>query len=168
MAPAGCRTRVAAASASLPSDAPSEAELRCRLMALSDENYMLLTTFRRDGTPVATPVWVTAFGEDRVAFWTSSGSGKAKRLAHTQRVIVQPCDVRGRVKPETEPIDATAQLVEGDQREQIRRQVKAKYGFQTKITKLLGQLGGILKRNRIPYGDRGVIVTPVSGGPQGA
>jgi PPOX class probable F420-dependent enzyme len=137
-------------------------------MALSEERYMLLTTFRRDGTPVATPVWVTPFGESSVSFWTSSGSGKAKRLAHTQRVTVQPCDVRGRVKPDTEPIDATAQLVQGDQLEQIRRGVKAKYGVQTKITKLLGQLGGIVKRNRIPYGDRGVIITPAPGGPAGA
>src|SRR5260370_26561911 len=50
-------------------------------MALADERYMLLTTFRRDGTPVATPVWVTPYDEHSVAFWTSSGSGKAKRLA---------------------------------------------------------------------------------------
>jgi hypothetical protein len=37
----------------------------------------------------------------------------------------------------------------------------AKYGFFTKITKMLGTLGGIVKRKRIPYGDRGVVVTPV-------
>lgn len=32
-------------------------------MALADERYMLLTTFRRDGTPVATPAWVTPYEE---------------------------------------------------------------------------------------------------------
>ena len=133
-------------------------------MALVDERYMSLTTFRRDGTPVATPVWVTPFGDDSVAFWTSSGSGKAKRLAHTSRVTVQPSDARGRVKPGTERIEATARVVEGDDLDEIRRQVKAKYGFQTKITKALGTLGGIVKGKRIPYGDRGVIVTPVQGG----
>jgi len=129
---------------------------------------MRLTTFRRDGTPVSTPVWVTPFGQDSVACWTSSGSGKAKRLAHTRRVIVQPSDARGRVKEGSEPIDATARLVEGEELEEIRRNVKAKYGFQTRITKLLGTIGGILKRNRIPYGDRGIVVTPAPGGPAGA
>lgn len=129
-------------------------------MALRDERYMLLTTFRRDGTPVATPVWVTPYGEDSVAFWTSSGSGKAKRLAHTSRVTVQPSDARGRVKTGTQPIDATARVVSGDELEKIRRNVVAKYGFQTKITKVVGTLIGMLKRKRIPYGDRGVIVTP--------
>ena len=136
-------------------------------MGLSDERYMSLTTFRRDGTPVATPVWVTPFGGGSVAFWTSSGSGKAKRLAHTQRVTVQPSDARGRVKPGTESIEATARLVEGEELEQIRREVKAKYGFQTRITKALATIGGILKRNRIPYGDRGVIVTPAPGDSSG-
>lgn len=132
-------------------------------MALVDERYMLLTTFRRDGTPVATPVWVTPHGEGAVAFWTSSGSGKAKRLAHTQRVTVQPCDARGRVKEGTTATEASARVVSGQELEAIRREVIAKYGFQTKLTKLIGTLMGMLKGKRIPYGDRGVIVTPDPG-----
>jgi uncharacterized protein len=131
-------------------------------MALADERYMLLTTFRRDGTPVATPVWVTHYHEQSVAFWTSSGSGKAKRLAHTQRVTVQPSDARGRVKPRTEAVGATARVVSGEELEEIRKLVIAKYGFQTKLTKALGTIWGILRGKRIPYGDRGVIVTPAS------
>jgi PPOX class probable F420-dependent enzyme len=59
-------------------------------VALGDEKYMRLTTFRRDGRPVATPVWVVKLDGDRIGFWTSSGSGKAKRLAHTARVTVAP------------------------------------------------------------------------------
>ncbi len=128
-------------------------------MTLVDEKYLLLTTFRRDGTAVPTPVWATALEDDKIGFWTSSGSGKAKRLAHTDRVTVQPCDSRGRPKENTESTDATAVLVTGDQLEAIRTGIKAKYGFMTKITKLLGTIGGIIKRNRIPYGDRGVVIT---------
>jgi PPOX class probable F420-dependent enzyme len=128
-------------------------------MALADEKYMLLTTFRRDGTPVATPVWVIGLDERRVGFWTSSGSGKAKRLAHTARVTVQASNGRGKVKPGSSPVEATAELVTGSELEAIRQRITAKYGFLTKITKLLGTLGGILKRKRIPYGDRGVVVT---------
>lgn len=129
-------------------------------MSLSDERYMLLTTFRRDGTPVATPVWVVPYEEGSVAFWTSSGSGKAKRLAHTPRVTVQPCDARGRVRAGTEAVQATARVVAGEELEAIRERVVGKYGFQTRITKVLGTIGGVVKGNRIPYGDRGVIVTP--------
>ena len=128
-------------------------------MGLADEKYILLTTFRRDGTPVATPVWSVALEGDRLGFWTSSGSGKAKRLAHTQRVTVQPCDARGRVKQGTSPVDAIAELVTGTELDAIREKVEAKYGFMTKVTKFLGTIGGIVKRTRIPYGDRGVVIT---------
>lgn len=128
-------------------------------MALSDEKYMRLTTYRRDGTPVATPVWVVALDGGSVGFWTSSESGKAKRLAHTSRVTVQPSDARGRPKPGTEAIEATARVVSGPEFERIRTLVKAKYGVATKITKMLGIIVTTLKGKRLPYGDRGVIVT---------
>ncbi len=131
-------------------------------MALSDERYMLLTTFRRDGTPVSTPVWVVGIDDATVGFWTSSGSGKAKRLAHTDRVTVQPCDARGRVKEGSAKLEATARMVSGGELDAIRERVVAKYGFQTKITKVLGTIGGLIRGKRIPYGDTGVIVTPVS------
>lgn len=128
-------------------------------MALGDEKYILLTTFRRDGTSVATPVWAVKLDDDAIGFWTSSGSGKAKRLAHTQRVTVQPCDSRGRVKPGTTAADATARVVGGSEFDVIRERVIAKYGFQTKVTKLVGTLAGIARGKRIPYGDTGVVVT---------
>jgi PPOX class probable F420-dependent enzyme len=127
-------------------------------MALTDEKYMLFTTFRRDGTPVSTPVWVVEAGDGRVGFWTSSGSGKAKRLAHTSRVTVQPCNARGVAKPGTSPIDATASLVSGSELDAIRERVVAKYGFTTKIAHLMGTVMGTLRGKRIPYGDRGVVV----------
>lgn len=132
-------------------------------MALADEKFMLLTTFRRDGTPVATPVWVVELDDDHVGFWTSSGSGKAKRLAHTERVTVQPSDGRGRVKQGSAALEATARLVTGPELEQIRERVVAKYGFMTKITRALGTIGGIVRGKRIPYGDRGVVITLPSG-----
>jgi len=129
-------------------------------VALSDEKYILLTTFRRTGTPVATPVWVVPLDNGDLGFWTSSESGKAKRLAHTARVSVQPCDMKGRVNEGTQPIQATARVVRGPELAAIREKVVAKYGLMTKITKVLNTLGGIFKRERIPYGDRGVVITP--------
>ena len=136
------------------------APLRSRPMPISDEKYILFTTYRRDGTPVSTPTWVVPLEGHTFGFYTSSGSGKAKRLAHTERVTVQPSNGRGKVKEGTQPIEATARLSSGPEVQVVWGKVKAKYGFLTKITKLLGRIGGILKRKRIPYGDRAVIVTP--------
>jgi PPOX class probable F420-dependent enzyme len=121
---------------------------------------MLLTTFRRDGTAVATPVWLTPLDGDDVGFYTSSASGKVKRLAHTDRVTVQPCDARGRVRQGTSPIDARARVVAGPELERIRAGIVAKYGFMTKVAKVGAKLGGAIKRKPFPYADRGVVVTP--------
>ena len=128
-------------------------------MSLGDEKYLALTTYKRDGTPITTAVWAAPIDDNKIGFWTSSGSGKAKRLSHTSKVIVQPCDSRGRVKPGTSPTEATAELVTGPQLEGIRTKIKAKYGFMTKVTKFLAKVGGIVKRKQIPYGDRGVLIT---------
>lgn len=128
-------------------------------MALDNEKYMLLTTFRRDGTPVSTPVWIVPLGNGSVGFTTSSESGKAKRLAHTNRVTVQASDVRGRVKQGTSALDGIAQLVTGEEYVAIKTKVKAKYGVMTTVTKFLGMVGGVFKGHQIPYADLGVIVT---------
>src|ERR1700679_3983867 len=111
-------------------------------MAITDEKYVLLTTFKRDGSGVATPVWCADLGNGSFGFWTSSASGKVKRLNHTERVTVQPCNARGQVKAGRMPADATARVVSGAELEQIRKQVIAKYGYMTKFTKIVAQLGG--------------------------
>ncbi|MFV2039709.1 MAG: hypothetical protein ACC660_05660 [Acidimicrobiales bacterium] len=71
-----------------------------------------------------------------------------------------PCDARGRVSDGTDPTGASAVLVTGAELETIATKIRAKYGFMTKITKALGTIGGVIKRNRIPYGDRSVVITP--------
>ncbi len=38
---------------------------------------------------------------------------------------------------------------------EIQRKIKDKYGVMTTVSKVLGALGGFVKRNRVPYGDRG-------------
>jgi hypothetical protein len=127
-------------------------------VAFSSEKYMLFTSYRRDGTAVATPVWLVELDADTLGFYTSSESGKAKRLTHTSRLTVQPCNARGVPKQGASPQAATARVVEGAEYEQIHAKVVAKYGLMTKFTKFLGTLGGILKGKRRPYGDRAVVV----------
>src|SRR4051794_22690534 len=107
-------------------------------MSLADEKYVLLTTFKRSGDPVSTPVWIVALDGGTYGFWTSSGSGKAKRLVHTDRVTVQPCDARGKVSAGAPISSGTATLVTGPALDEIHDKIVAKYGFMTKITKLFG------------------------------
>jgi PPOX class probable F420-dependent enzyme len=74
---------------------------------LAKSKYLSLTTFRRDGTPVATPVWLAQHGDDLVVV-TPSSSGKAKRLRNDSRVLLAPCDMRGRLTGDV--VDGIARL----------------------------------------------------------
>jgi uncharacterized protein len=131
----------------------------CWFMALSDEKYISVTTFKKDGTAVPTPTWVVALDDGKVGFYTSSTSGKAKRLRNDPKVVVQPSDSRGRVKPGTSPLEGTAAVVSGSERDAIYEKVVAKYGFMTKVTRVLAAVGGLVKRKKQPYADCAVVIT---------
>lgn len=128
---------------------------------LADNKYVALTTFRKAGEAVSSPVWISRLDDGSFGFWTSSGSGKAKRLAHTSRVMVQPSDPRGKPTAGSTVTEATAEMVtSGPKFDEVQRKIKAKYGYARHVTKLLGTISGIVKRNKIPYGDVVVVITP--------
>jgi PPOX class probable F420-dependent enzyme len=79
--------------------------------SLCESDYALVTTFRRDGRPVATPVHIVTDG-NRAFFRTWDVSGKAKRLSHSSRVELTPCTFRGRATGPALP--ARALLLSGD------------------------------------------------------
>lgn len=78
---------------------------------LHDTRTALLTTYRRVGTGVSTPVSI-AFDGEHAFFRTWHTAGKAKRLANNPRVEVAPCTFRGR--PTGPAIQARAKLLDGD------------------------------------------------------
>jgi len=65
----------------------------------------------------------------------------------------------GSPRPGAAVTEATAELVTGPELDQIRRSVIAKYGLAAKISKAVFSAIRTLKRQRIPYADRGVIIT---------
>ena len=70
--------------------------------AMGDERFISLTTFRKTGDAVSTPVWIARDGDDLVVT-TPATSGKVKRLRNSGRVEMRVCDRMGRVK-ESAPI----------------------------------------------------------------
>ena len=76
-------------------------------LALAASDFIQLTTFRRTGEGVPTPVWVVPDG-DALAVFTPAGTGKLKRIAHTPRVTVAECSRRGRVADDVVPVEAHA------------------------------------------------------------
>jgi PPOX class probable F420-dependent enzyme len=97
---------------------------------IGEPKYLLLTTFRRDGTGVPTPVWcVRVSGELRVI--TQADSGKVRRIRTTDHVLVGPCDARGR--PRGPQVSAKARLLEGAEIEETARAIGRRYGLLGRI-----------------------------------
>ncbi len=128
-------------------------------MAISDEKYVASTTFRKSGAAVSTATWIVPLDGSRVGFWTSSASGKYKRLRNDPRITLQPADSRGKVKDGTPAVSGAVELAtSGSDFDMIQARVRAKYGFMVSMSRFFNKLGHIGKGN-FPYGDVGVIVT---------
>ncbi len=82
------------------------------LAPIRDAKTILLTTYKRDGTAVATPVSVAFYGE-RAFFRSYDKAWKTKRLGHDPAVQAAPATLRG--KPTGPAIRARATLLDGEQ-----------------------------------------------------
>src|SRR5208283_3836180 len=92
--------------------------------AIQGQKYISLTTFRKNGAGVATPVW---FGEtdNKLYVMTRSDMGKTKRLRNNPQVRVAPCTVRGAVTGSE--FAATARILPPDGQARARQTINRKY-----------------------------------------
>ena len=102
---------------------------RPSLAALADERYVAITTFRRDGTPVSTPVWVVSDDPHRLLIAPGANTWKVRRIKRDPHVRVAACGARGAVHGQA--VDGTARLV--DERALVRRLQHEKYGWQVRL-----------------------------------
>jgi PPOX class probable F420-dependent enzyme len=99
-------------------------------MTVADEivrsRYISLTTYRKDGTPVTTPVW---HAPHEAEFWivTEAASGKVKRIRNNPEVLVTPCSLRGTVAPDAPSIKGTARLLDDAGTAQARKLLARRY-----------------------------------------
>lgn len=106
-------------------------------LALGASDFIQLTTFRRTGEGVPTPVWVVPDGEALVVS-TPVGTGKLKRLAHTPRVTVAECTRRGRLADGAVPVEAVATVTSDPaEADRVGRLLADKYGLQFRLFMLV-------------------------------
>jgi len=106
------------------------------LSSVHAAKYISFVSTRKNGTPIATPVWVVPLpflGPNIFGFTIDANAGKAKRLAHTNTVTVQPCDIRGRIVEGSPIVSGTAVVISGAEAETVRDAVARKYGFTYKM-----------------------------------
>jgi uncharacterized protein len=116
-----------------------------QLERLSAGKYLLVTTFRKDGRTVATPVWMVRDG-DALGVWTAADSGKVKRIRNNGDVVLATCDARGR--PSGEEIAGRAEILGREETLRYRSLIARRYG-------LVGRL--VLAGSRIRRGLDGSV-----------
>jgi hypothetical protein len=113
---------------------------------LDGARYISLTTFKMDGSPVSTPVWITGVGGTYV-FTTGDRAWKTRRLVRNSSVRVQVCDMRGRVAPLAARYVGTGDVVRSaDAVAAAELALAAKYGWQFRAIKVVEGLRGRMGR----------------------
>ena len=110
--------------------------------AILSAHYVALTTYRRDGTPVTTPVWAAAEGESLYLF-TNTNAGKVKRLRNSSRAAIAPCTAIGKVTGAQLPAEAFN--LASDQMPKVWRLLTKKYGIAARLFATYDRVRGLLR-----------------------
>jgi uncharacterized protein len=102
-------------------EAPAIGELK----DVAHRRHALIVTYRRDGTPVATPVWA-AVADGRVYVRTERASGKVKRLDRDSRALIAPCSASGR--PLGSPLPVSGRVLKPREENVAEAALAGRYG----------------------------------------
>ncbi|WP_343572054.1 PPOX class F420-dependent oxidoreductase [Mycobacterium sp.] len=106
--------------------------------------YVLLTTFTKDGRPKPTAIWAANHG-DRLLVITQAKSWKVKRIRNNSRVTLAICDRRG--NPKSEPIDATATILDKSQTGVVYDAIVNEYGIVGRLFTVFSKWRGGMADN---------------------
>jgi PPOX class probable F420-dependent enzyme len=109
------------------------------LDVLGQADYVLLTTFKKDGTPVPTAVWVVRHG-DELRVWSAPEAGKIKRIRRSGKVQIAPSSFRG--KPRGASVDAVATLLPPSAAGPLLDALAQKYGLRGRLGSWRSRRGG--------------------------
>ncbi|MCA2243839.1 PPOX class F420-dependent oxidoreductase [Mycobacterium sp. WUMAC-067] len=111
---------------------------------LAKAQYILLTTFTKDGRPKPTPIWA-APDQDRLLVITQETSWKVKRIRNTPRVTLATCTMNGR--PTSEAVEGTAVILDKSHTGAVYDAIGKRYGIVGKVFNLFSKLRGGMENN---------------------
>ena len=108
--------------------------------------YLSVTSFKRDGTGVATPVWFVTDGT-RLFALTDLHSAKVRRIRRDPSVLIAPCRADGKVRGE--PVSARAEVLTATpDLERVRQLLTERYKISYRVVMLMYRLGRRLRGRR--------------------
>ena len=102
------------------------------LKDFSDVEYINLITYKKDKTPITTPVWVADFS-DSLVVTTSLNAGKVKRVRNNGKATIYTTNQNG-TKQLSESLDLEATLIEDEElKKKAADIIRKKYGMMAKM-----------------------------------
>ena len=111
---------------------------------VAKSEYILLTTFAKDGRPKPTAIWAAPAGDALIAI-TQEKSWKVKRIRNTPRVTIAECDRGG--KPKGEAVEATASILPKTMNGKTYDALGKRYGLLGKTFNFFSKLRGGMEKN---------------------
>jgi uncharacterized protein len=109
-------------------------------MALAAQKFVSVTTYKKNGDAVATPMWVGRDG-DHLFVWTPADSAKIKRVRKDPRVTLVPCGRFGKPNNDAEPVAGTAEVItEPATVRRLAEVIRHKYGLEYWVVTLIERL----------------------------
>jgi PPOX class probable F420-dependent enzyme len=116
--------------------------------SLGEARYLALTTFRRDGRAVTTPIWPAAL-HGRLYFGTTRDTGKVRRLRANPRVRVAPCNANASRMLGDWQDGAARHVADESTRQAFVSALRSKYGWQYRLVMLLYRLRGAYRHRAV-------------------
>jgi uncharacterized protein len=128
------------------------------LDALFPGRYLSVTSFKLDGTGIATPVWSVSDGSRLFAF-TDLNAAKVKRIRRNPRVEIAPCWVNGKLRGE--PVAASAEVLTAPaDLERVQKLLLARYKMSYRVVMLFYRLGRRLRGKQSVADGAALAITP--------
>ncbi len=117
--------------------------------ALGDEAFVSLTTFRKNGEPISSPVWI-ARDEDTLLVITPEESGKVKRIRNNGRIEIRPSSRSGKVAEGSIPVPGSAEIVtDAATATRLTRVIQKKYGLEYRVVMLIERIAARRQKPRV-------------------
>jgi PPOX class probable F420-dependent enzyme len=121
------------------------------LEALFPGRYLSVTSFKRDGTGVPTPVWFVSDGR-RLFALTDLHSAKVWRVHRNPHVLIASCRADGKLR--SEPVPARVEVLTGTpELEHVQKLLIDRYRISYRLVMLIYRIGRRLRGQRsVPDG----------------
>ena len=96
-----------------------------------DQKYINLETYKKDGTPIRTPVWFV-IDKEIIYIITRDSTGKVKRLKNNQDVQIVSCSFKG--EPKNEWVKGKTEMITGEEADKAIKLRKKKYGMFVRLS----------------------------------